>query len=121
MTEEFITIAERCHDCAFRPGTVPNQSSNTQMKAKLCVMARDPFYCHIAPPKDGVKPLCRGYVDAVEATLDKPEPDWKRDVYASLADLITDYEDAINAGKQFDIEGEIARALYQEPRPEEPK
>ena len=47
---------ERCHDCAFRLGTTPNQSAPTLMDALKCVMEGVPFNCHVEE-----KP-CAGYV-----------------------------------------------------------
>lgn len=37
----------RCHDCAFRLGTIPNQSAASLMDAVKCVMEGVPFNCHI--------------------------------------------------------------------------
>jgi hypothetical protein len=37
---------ERCATCAFRQGTYPNGSVQTQMDALKCVMEGVPFNCH---------------------------------------------------------------------------
>jgi hypothetical protein len=38
--------------------------------------------------------LCRGFVDALQARLDKGvrEPEWKRDVYAAINEFLVDLE-----------------------------
>jgi hypothetical protein len=52
-----------CHGCAFRLGSVANQSPSTTLDAGDCVSAGTPFLCHDEP--DG-KPrrACRGFVTA---------------------------------------------------------
>ena len=49
----------RCDDCAFSAGTEANSCSVTRLKAKLCVDAPVPFYCH---RREG---LCAGWAVAV--------------------------------------------------------
>lgn len=46
LSDQPNEIRERCSTCAFRPGTLPNQSAGTLMNALKCVVERDPFFCH---------------------------------------------------------------------------
>lgn len=55
-----------CPTCAFRAGTIPNQSLTTLEDAIDCVASGDPFLCH----HDG-KP-CRGWMKAREVLLPTP-------------------------------------------------
>jgi len=102
--EEFVVRRERCDTCAFTPGTPANRRGLTVLKAKLCVLTSDPFYCHdnlmatggseLEPAPGTPYMLCRGFVDAMEARLarDIREPDWKRRFYATLNDAIAEIE-----------------------------
>lgn len=51
-------MTARCHDCAFTRGTEANRTDHTLMAATLCVLAHEPFMCHV---EDRV---CAGYVEA---------------------------------------------------------
>lgn len=61
---------ERCHDCAFRLGSKPNQCLKTVADALKCVVEGEPFYCHhgvedVIDPEFGADQiatrLCAGY------------------------------------------------------------
>lgn len=45
---------EMCHDCAFRQGTAPNQTTNTIYDTEYCAT----FLCHIKPDQ----PACAGWI-----------------------------------------------------------
>ncbi len=111
MSIEFLVMPERCEDCAYRAGTRANLCERTQLKARLCLEAKDPFYCHEDPNRIA---LCRGWSDALAARHEKGtdanEPQWRRDLKGRLADFIQDYEDAIKAGAPFDYEVELRKA-----------
>jgi len=53
---------ERCISCAFRPGTVPNGCSQTQMDALKAVMEGVPFMCHASKPANSE--YCFGWIIA---------------------------------------------------------
>lgn len=53
--------APRCDGCAFRLGTLANQSVATQMTALKCVIEGEPFYCHKGVGDGEPKRLCAGY------------------------------------------------------------
>lgn len=48
---------ERCHDCVFRFGTVPNTTGQTLIGALECVRTGEPFYCVHEPGT----PVCAGW------------------------------------------------------------
>lgn len=50
-------LPERCHDCAFRLGSIPNQCASTMMTVTKCLIEHEPFYCHNEPER-----LCTGFV-----------------------------------------------------------
>ena len=55
-------IPQRCHSCAFGPGTYPNGCISTVADAMKCIMERKPFYCHHGI-KDGDPPsVCAGWM-----------------------------------------------------------
>lgn len=88
-------IPERCKTCAFREGTIPNQSAGTLLEAMHCVLGTDPapFGCHQGL-KDGVPTkLCAGYVLAKLAPFE--------DVKAGLARVRAKL-DALPAGEADD-------------------
>jgi|SRR5579863_3635074 len=67
------TPPSRCATCAFTPGTEANRCQLTAMKAKVCVHALIPFYCHENIDQHTLKPapgeklrLCIGWVDAMD-------------------------------------------------------
>lgn len=56
-------VPERCNDCAFRMGTVPNQCLTTVANALKSAFESDPFYCHKGIAEgEAAKALCRGYL-----------------------------------------------------------
>lgn len=57
-------MSGRCHDCAFTKGTEANAADHTTAQAFLCVLAHEPFYCHVNLPPGGPPLLCAGYVEA---------------------------------------------------------
>lgn len=52
----------RCHDCAFRLGTLANRSLGTLANALKCAMEGLPFYCHHGEVKGEPTRLCRGWI-----------------------------------------------------------
>lgn len=66
-------MSERCKDCAFTPGTVPNLYWPSKMRADLCLISGEPFYCH-----HGEKPVCKGWIE--ERRQQGPVPAWKAEV-----------------------------------------
>lgn len=63
-------FGECCATCAFRPGSVPNQSAGTGKIALECVLGRDEasFGCHHGMKNGEPKRLCAGYIAAYNAT-----------------------------------------------------
>lgn len=51
----------RCHDCAFRAGTLAN-TSLTIANALKCAMEGIPFYCHHGEVDGEPTRLCRGWI-----------------------------------------------------------
>jgi len=47
---------ERCHDCAFRKGTMPNGCEATVYDAVMCTVNGNTFECHI-----NVGQMCAGF------------------------------------------------------------
>lgn len=64
-----IPMGERCSTCAFRKGSVPNQSAGTGMIALNCVLGidRDRFACHHGMKDGEPKRICVGYMAAILA------------------------------------------------------
>ncbi len=84
---------ERCNDCAFTAGTEPNLYPPSKLRADLCLMNGEPFYCH-----KGDKPVCQGWID--ERQKQGPVPDWKQELARQLSDLF----EAETAGCWTDVE-----------------
>lgn len=61
-----------CATCAFRPGTIPNQSAGTGRLALNCALGIDqsPFACHHGMEDGQPTKLCAGYVAALAAPQD---------------------------------------------------
>lgn len=61
-----MTIPEACLTCAFRRGTLPNQSAGTGKIALDCVLGidRDRFACHHGMKEGEPQKLCLGYIAA---------------------------------------------------------
>lgn len=56
-------VPQRCDDCAYRLGTVPNQCLPTVANALKCASEREPFFCHKNVVEgDAPNALCRGYL-----------------------------------------------------------
>lgn len=57
---------ERCATCAFRKGSVPNQSAGTGMLALNCALGIDPdrFACHHGMKDSTPSKICAGYIAA---------------------------------------------------------
>lgn len=53
---------EPCHDCAFTPGTEAASYQPTAISAGLCLVSREPFFCHIDKQPDGQEAICRGWL-----------------------------------------------------------
>jgi hypothetical protein len=63
----------------------------TLIKAKLCIIALDPFLCH-----EESKPVwCAGVMDAIEANVEKePQPaEWKQKLSRKMLDVLSDCEE----------------------------
>jgi hypothetical protein len=99
-----MVCSNRCAGCAFTPGTPANQSPRTVLVAQLCVMARDPFFCHenvdgeiidgVAQywPKEGTQlRACAGWIEAVAAL--GPEPEWRAGLAAEFLEMLLKAED----------------------------
>lgn len=104
------TPREKCAGCAFRPGTEAQQSDLTRLKARLCVLALDPFLCH-ENAVDGQLPageerLCVGYAEAMGVLHRRGYydalPDWKQDVLNGLLAHVVSVEDRLLAGETVD-------------------
>lgn len=37
---------QRCHGCAFTPGSEANREPNNHLRALICLLGPAPFYCH---------------------------------------------------------------------------
>ena len=98
-------MAERCFGCAFRPGTEANLNPLTQTTARLCIIAREPFFCHSdrAQRADGQGPahLCRGFVDALEVEMEKERPAWHRNAALAILATMDDLRGRHDAGEAF--------------------
>jgi hypothetical protein len=98
MTDEYVTMPERCATCAFREGTQANLSELTQIKIRRCMDTAEPFYCHEDP--HGIA-LCRGFVDALDARLKKGLPGGsQRDVFMTINETLAEMETRLNAGEK---------------------
>lgn len=73
---------QRCDDCAFTPGTDAGRCEWTQLKAGLCVISSEPFFCH---RRGSPQPLCVGYIQALENH--QQEPEWRRDVARACLEM----------------------------------
>jgi hypothetical protein len=64
-----MPIPDTCLTCAFREGTMPNQTAGTGMMALNCVLRIDPdrFACHHGMKDGDPQRLCAGYVAAMLA------------------------------------------------------
>jgi hypothetical protein len=106
----------RCSDCAFTPGTSASKSAHTVFKAQLCVLARDPFFCHeeveaemvdgepVYRQKEGTQPrACAGWVEAVAAA--GAQPDWRVSLAAEFLKLLEIAEDG---GEEWDEDRSLA-------------
>ena len=65
-----------CSDCAFTPGTQANLYKWTASKAELCVIAREPFWCHKGQKGGEPKKLCLGWAERVAFGPEHPE--WRK-------------------------------------------
>lgn len=71
---------ERCADCAYTAGTLPNQYGPSKLRADLAVMTGDVFHCH-----HGDKPVCQGWVEERQKRGEIPQ--WKIDVARQMSDV----------------------------------
>lgn len=120
-----VPLGERCATCAFREGTVPNQTAGTGMVALNCTLGIDPdrFACHHGM-KDGTPTkLCVGWIAARLAPWSKV-----RELVSMLNEELAKGDpevDEIRAGfdawlHRVDPHGEldvyqVARAALREP------
>lgn len=61
-----VPLGERCATCAFRKGSVPNQTAGTGTVALNCVLGvdKDRFACHHGMADGQPKRICVGYMAA---------------------------------------------------------
>lgn len=61
-----VSLGERCATCAFRKGSVPNQTAGTGTIALNCVLGvdRDRFACHHGMKDGQPNRICVGYIAA---------------------------------------------------------
>lgn len=61
-----VPLGERCLTCAFRKGSVPNQTAGTGVMALNCALGIDPdrFACHHGMTDGKPKKICVGYMAA---------------------------------------------------------
>ena len=61
-----VPLGERCATCAFRKGSVPNQTAGTGMVALNCTLGIDPdrFACHHGMKDGEPSKLCVGWMAA---------------------------------------------------------
>lgn len=76
-------VMTRCAECAFTKGTVPNQTPWSMLKARLCLMAGEMFYCHM---QGDPQPPCAGYVEAL--AKQPTYPTWKRKLAEAMGELL---------------------------------
>jgi hypothetical protein len=69
---------QRCGDCAFTKGTEANSYHWTALKSVICVIAREPFFCHVGTERK----LCLGWAEAVAFSDD--EPTWRKEIARKL-------------------------------------
>ena len=64
-----MPIPDCCLTCAFREGSLPNQTAATGMMALNCVLRLDPdqFACHHGMKEGQPQKLCSGYIAAMLA------------------------------------------------------
>lgn len=64
-----MSIPDTCLTCAFRIGSMPNQTAGTGMMALNCVLRIDPdrFACHHGMKEGEPRKLCAGYIAAMLA------------------------------------------------------
>lgn len=108
---EYLTIQERCHDCAFREGTEASRSEITQIKARLCLETMEPFNCHVAPAA-----ICKGWADAAETRLKRgilPVDGDRREVLEAFNEAIVELEDRHVESQRADIERRHAAAIAE--------
>lgn len=75
-----------CATCAFRSGTIPNQSCHTMILARLCVEGLRLFLCHEKSQ------VCRGYIAAINlrgVPQTKADQEWC-DMAGLAADVLGD-------------------------------
>lgn len=90
---ELITPKERCDTCAFREGTEASKDEITRLKVSLCLQSRTPFNCHEAPGGIAGLVVCRGFLDAITASPEKPNiAEWKQDLAGRLLEVIENVE-----------------------------
>lgn len=75
MNVHFCNLAKRgaqiknlgpmCHDCAFRPGTEPNNDEHTVMMVEDRLLWEGQFNCHITDAPDHNQP-CIGFLYAMQ-------------------------------------------------------
>jgi hypothetical protein len=65
--EAIPDMPHRCKTCAFRLGTIPNQTLPTVMDAVKCIAEKEDFFCHTDTDQ-----LCVGYVAAAVASQNTP-------------------------------------------------
>lgn len=77
------------------------------------------FLCH-EPDRvneDGERNACVGWPQAVmkEAEVGYYEslPPWKKDLFERMAELTTEFENAVLAGKEFDVEAAMRNAVAE--------
>jgi hypothetical protein len=97
-----IKFKPRCKTCAFTAGTPANKDEITRLKAELCVIAYQPFFCHSNAVEDkipeGKERLCAGWAESVAG---KPyPPEWKRRIALESLKQVIAAEDGkeLNAG-----------------------
>ena len=71
----------RCSGCAFTKGTDANQNTWTKAKVALCLLADEPFYCHMKEPKQ----VCAGFLEAYHSQPAQPE--WRRELASGLLEM----------------------------------
>lgn len=123
----------RCEGCAFNPQTDANRSDVTRLKARLCVEALEPFFCHEQvqeavnnglPYSQAIEqvemPLCSGWCEAVATRNDsgfyESQEEWRRAVLRGCLEYIVQVEDGFDPGETlfppalFDaVQKELAR------------
>src|ERR1041385_6049741 len=76
-------VTKPCDDCAFRKGTEANSHPWTIMKANLCLITGEEFYCHRRGTTHA--PICSGYDNA---RSNRPaHPEWRVKIAAQLSQM----------------------------------